>query len=84
MGNFKDGEFQRQGILERGIFIRTAEERRIPLSCVQPFSAKGYHQTGLASHPLCYYTKDHQQIPDSALLIYSMSVDVGQIAICWL
>lgn len=58
MGGFKDGEFKGQGILERGLFTRTAEERWKPLNCVQPFSDKGYHQTGLASQPQCSYIED--------------------------
>lgn len=56
MGDFKDGDIKGQGTLERGLFMRTAEERWIPLNCVQPFSDKGYHQTGLASQLLCSYT----------------------------
>ena len=50
MGEVQDGEFKAQGTLERGLFMRTAEEIWIPLNCVQPFSDEGYRQTGPSSH----------------------------------
>lgn len=81
--DFKDGEFKGQGTLERGLFMRTAEERWIALNCVQPFSDKGYHQTGLASQPLSSYTVDTNCHCNSrAARCLFMSVDIHQTVGC--
>lgn len=75
MPNFKNGEFEGQGILEMGLFMKTAEERRIPLDYVTPFGDKGYHQAGLASQLTILRTTNCKSTTVHCLLI---SVDVCQ------